>query len=170
MRSIASVLFLGLALLAAPPVQAQADFKLGPRVTADQGDISDAPGSSLAIGVDARVRSEDFPIQANGAFDYYPADDDLSFYTFDVNLVYLFTGDEQSATPYAGLGLGATRTASDLDVAGEAFDESNTELGVNLVGGVEFNLGGITPFVQGQFTNGEDIDRFAISGGLLFDL
>lgn len=168
--SIASALLLTVALLAAPQAQAQADFKLGPRLTADQGDISDADGSNLAFGVDARIRSEDFPIQGNGSFDYYPVDENLTLFTFDVNLVYLFIGEDQSFTPYAGLGLGATRISSEADVVGIEFAESSTELGVNLVGGAEFHLGGITPFAQAQFTNGEDVDRFGITGGLLFDL
>lgn len=147
--------------------QAQVLLKLGPRVTADQGDIADAPGRSLAIGIDGRVRLEDFPIQVDGSIDYYPKDEVLSIYTFDINLVYLFVSEDRSLTPYAGLGLSAARITSDADVGEGPFDASSTETGANIVGGIEYHLGRVMPFVQAQFTNGEDLDRFGVSGGLL---
>ncbi len=155
------------ALWAVPQAQAQAIVKLGPRLSLDLGDIADAAGSDGAIGVDARIRSENFPVQANGNFEYYPVDDNLTVQAFDLNAVFLFIAEDQTATPYAGLGLGIIRVLSDLDIEDGDFGDDDTELGTNFVGGVEFDLGLITPFLEAQFTNGDDIDRFGLSGGLL---
>lgn len=166
-RAVWTALALLVTLLAVPQAEAQAIVKLGPRLTIDLGDIADATGSDWALGADARVRSEDFPVQANGNIDYYPIDEDLTIQTFDVNVVFLFIAEEQSITPYAGLGLGVTRVSSDLDIGEDGFGD-DTELGTNFVGGVEFELGLLTPFLEAQFTNGDDIDRFGLSGGLLF--
>lgn len=64
-------------------------------------------------------------------------------------------------TRHAGTGIGTTSS--------EAGGVSDTDLGLNLVGGVEFEVGSIQPFVQSQFTIG-DLDRFGITGGLLVAL
>ena len=155
------------ALLVTPSTQAQAVVKVGPRLSVELGDIADAPGKDWALGVDARIRSEDFPVQANGSLEYDPASDNLTIFTFDANAVFMFDTEDQSITPYAGLGLGVIRVSSDVPSAGPGFDANNTELGTNFVGGAEFEAGFVTPFAQAQFTNGNDIDRFAVTGGLL---
>jgi opacity protein-like surface antigen len=156
-----------LMLLAAQPAQGQTIIKVGPRLTLDFGDITDASGDSWGYGGDVRLRSADYPIQANGSLDYYPAGENLTIVAFDVNAVYLFDAEDQAVMPYVGLGLGVVRVSSDIDVGDVDFGGDDTEAGVNLVGGVEFDMGFLTPFVQAQFTNGGDIDRFGITGGLL---
>lgn len=70
---------------------------------------------------------------------------------------------------YAGAGLGAA-FSSIRNVITEVEDNS-TELGLNLIGGVEFGgRGFITPFVQGRFTTLGDADRLALTGGVRFGL
>jgi hypothetical protein len=54
-----------------------------------------------------------------------------------------------------------------FDNGGGNFSSSDT--GINLVGGADFEVGTLQPFVQAQFTLG-DLDRFGITGGLLFAL
>lgn len=164
----ALALCLALTLLAAPMAHAQADVRIGPRLTVDMGDISDAPGSDFAIGADARVRATNVPFQLNGSFDYYSADEDLTFTTFDFNAVLPLASDEPSLVPYIGAGLGITRFSVDGEVGD--FSASETEVGLNLVGGVELYAGALTPFAQFQFTNGDDVDRFGLTGGILIDI
>lgn len=69
---------------------------------------------------------------------------------------------------FAGAGLGAAFSSIenvDLDI-----DESSTELGLNLLAGIQFGSGFTTPFVQGRYTTLGDADRLAVMGGVRFSL
>lgn len=140
-------------------------FKLGPRLTIDVGDLNDMYGGSFAIGADVRLRTPALPVQGNGSFDFYFADDPWTVWSIDLNAVYPFGVENEVFTPYAGAGLGITRISSDSDIA------DDTDIGLNIVGGAEFETGGrATPFVQLQATLAGDADRLGITGGLLFNL
>lgn len=168
MRCLVAFITVALILAVAFPLTAQAQmesssgFEIGPRVTIDVGDIEE-----VALGADVRYdlsENVDAPIQLAGAFDYYFAGDqggtDVTIYTIDLNAHYVFP-TEETFSPYAGGGLGITSS--------EFGDNSNTDTGLNVVGGVEFDTGTLQPFVQGQITIG-DLDRIGITGGLLFAL
>lgn len=141
-------------------------FKLGPRVTIGVGDINnDVYGGSFAIGADLRLRTPALPVQGNGSFDFYFADDPWTVWSIDLNAVYPFGVDNEVFTPYAGAGLGITQFSADGDAA------DDTDIGINIVGGAEFETGGsVTPFAQLQATVAGDADRLGITGGLLFNL
>ncbi|WP_119843021.1 outer membrane protein [Salinibacter ruber] len=144
-------------------------FKIGPRITLSLGDISDAFGGDAAVGADVRYQFADFPIQGNGAFDFYFADEDVTVFTVDVNTFYVFDVGE-TLIPYAGAGLGFSNISFDVDTGFGSFSEDTTEIGLNLVGGTELMTGGsFTPFAQAQVTVG-DLSRFGLTGGLLFAL
>lgn len=142
---------------------AESTFKIGPRITLDVGDISDAYDGTFALGADARYRPVGIPLGGTAAFDYYFAADEFTVYTLDLNLI-LPIEMEASYAPYIGLGLGHTNVSSDIE---NQFGGSDT--GFNLVGGAEFETGNLQPFVQAQLTLG-DLTRFGITGGLLFAL
>jgi len=75
---------------------------------------------------------------------------------------------ELSFRPYVGAGIALTRATVELDVAGVGSGEnSNTEAGINLIGGLTFPTNNLKPFVQVQVTIG-DPDLFSLVGGLLF--
>jgi len=160
-----ATIVVALLFFALPTQDAQAQVKLGPRVVLSVGDISDA-GGDFGIGADVRFLAGDLPVTFNGAFDYYFVDnefnDDLSIFTIDFNALYMFGIDNEAFTPYAGGGLGITRSS--------ASGFSNSEVNLNIIGGAEFPLDSFTPFVQAQFGVGGDVDRFNIAGGLLFNL
>ena len=97
---------------------------------------------------------------------FYPAGENLSFTTFDANAVYVVETEESAIAPYLGAGVGVT--AEDTGPA-VGFNQSD-EISLNLVGGLEFEVGGANPFVQAQYTTGDALSRFGVSGGLLFDI
>jgi hypothetical protein len=174
-----ATLFVALLFLAIPTQDAHAQVKLGPRVVLSVGDISDA-GGDFGIGADVRFLAGDLPVTFNGAFDYYFVEDQpvgngnevgRSIFTIDFNALYMFGVDNQAFTPYAGGGLGITRSSRDDYETGGGTVEgfSDTEIGLNIIGGAEFPLESLTPFVQAQIGVG-GVDRFNIAGGLLFNL
>lgn len=161
-------------LAAAVPLSSQAQFKVGPRATIDVSDID-----AFAIGGDVRydLSQVEAPIQLSGAFDYYFADDVVigteevsqTIFTVDLNGHYMIP-TEGAIAPYAGAGIGITSVSFDIDTPIGNVGGDDTDIGLNLVGGIEFQAGSVRPFAQGQFTVGGDFDRFGITGGILFAL
>ncbi len=154
-------------LLAPQQADAQVSVEVGPRLGLDVGDIEE-----LFIGADGRIASADLPVVINPAFDYYFVEDvtifgtefNQSVVTFDINALYEFGVDNQAFTPYAGGGLGSIR--SSIEANGES--ESETEIGLNIVGGAQFETGNLRPFVQAKINVGSDVTLFGVMGGLLF--
>lgn len=140
-------------------------FKIGPRLTLDVGDISDAYDGTVALGADARYHPASFPVSGSVAFDYYFAADNVAVYTVDVNALYPIETDA-SFSPYVGAGIGFTDVSFDT---GTGVNVGGSETGFNLVGGAEFEVGAVQPFAQAQVTLG-DLTRIGITGGLLFSL
>jgi opacity protein-like surface antigen len=136
----------------------EVNWKLGPRFTADAGDIDD-----VALGGALRVGSPSFPVQGSGAFDLYLSDGGATVFTVDLN-GQIPIEVEPWFLPYVGAGLGITRAS------GSAGGESTTDLGFNLMGGAEVDLRVVNPFVQAQVTLGDQIDRLGITGGVLIDI
>lgn len=175
MKTLSSIAALAFVLAVALPLPSSAQtssesaFKLGPRITLSLGDISDVYGGDVAIGADVRYQFAEFPVQGAAAFDFYFADEDITVFTIDVNAVYPLEVGETLA-PYVGAGLGYTNISVDVDTQFGSFSGDTSDTGLNLVGGTEFVTGGsLTPFVQAQFTVG-DLDRFGLTGGILFAL
>lgn len=161
--SLVLLCIVALAMVVAPAYgqvdrSAEVNWKIGPRFTADAGDIDD-----VALGGTLRVRSPSFPIQGSGAFDLYLSESDATTFTVDLN-AHIPIEVERWFLPYAGAGLGITR------VSGGAGDGSTTDLGFNLLGGAEVDLRVVNPFVQAQVTLGDQIDRLGITGGILIDI
>lgn len=139
---------------------------MGPRATIDVGDIEE-----FTIGGDVRydLSQVDAPIQLSGALDFYFAEEDVTIFTVDLNGHYVFP-TEGTISPYAGAGLGITSVSVDVDTPSGSFGADDSDVGLNLVGGIEFQAGSVRPFAQGQFTVGGDFDRFGLTGGVLFAL
>ena len=182
LRGILSSLLIAAFLAVASPLAAwaqmesESSFKVGPRATVALNDISEF-GGDFAIGGDVRYDlsgNVDAPIHLSGALDFYFVEDqtvgtlpdqsggsDASAFTVDLNGLYVFQ-TEGAFSPYAGAGLGIVRTSvSSL---------SDTDVGLNLAGGAEYEAGLIRPFAQAQFSLGGDFTRFGITGGVLFSL
>jgi hypothetical protein len=168
---VAAIFFLAAAFPLASQAQMEPEstFEVGPRATLDLGDISDLYDGTFAIGGDVRYESAEFPVKGSGAFDFYFAQENTTVFTVDVNVLYPIDAGE-SIAPYVGAGLGYTDVSVDVDTQLGNISGGASDTGLNLVGGAEFETGGsLTPFAEAQFTLG-DLDRFGITGGVLFEL
>lgn len=153
---------LGGALLVPMSAEAQTGLKVGPRLGIPLGDLD--PGSSLFLGLDARAHGTGLPVVPNASIDYYLTDRDaVSYLAIDLNALYEFGISNQQFTPYAGGGLGITHVS--VDALG-----SDTDVGLNLVGGARFPLSSVEPFVQFNAMIGTESERLGLTGGILFNL
>lgn len=171
MKRLAFTLAVGLLFVCAVPSNIQAQsFELGPRATISVGDISDA-GGDFGLGADARVGLSGIPVDGNAAFTYFFADNTV--WTFDLSVVYPFPVSGP-VSPYAGAGVGITGfeqvTVTANRTGTTTQSETTTDTALNIVGGVKFNAGGLTPFAEVNVGVGGDIDRFGLTGGLLFGI
>jgi len=167
---VASV-FLALAFVVPTSTQAQTSVQLGPRLGLPLGDFSDA--TSLYFGADLRAHTDALPVVPNASFDYYLTDTDgFSVFAIDLNALYEFGVDNEAFTPYAGGGLAITRSSSDFTnpATGRTVSSSNSDVGLNIVGGARFPLESVEPFAQLNATLGGDGQRLGLTGGLLFNL
>lgn len=167
MKKLASfILLIAFAFLLTPQqATAQTEIEVGPRLGIDVGDASDI-GGDFFIGAEGRITPEAFPVSINPSIDYYFVDvDGYSLLTFDINALYEFGVDNEAFTPYAGGGLGFVRSSVDFGELGSA---SNTEVGLNLVGGAAFETGSVKPFAQAKVNVGSDFTLLNLMGGLLF--
>ena len=161
--------FVGLGLEQA---QAQTQIEIGPRLGLDiAGDVEE-----FFIGADSRFAVAGLPVLLNATFDWYFVDEpflqditgtdvDVSFFQLSFNALYEFGVDNETFSPYAGAGIGLNRSSVSVGNA----DASDTEFGVNLIGGATFGFGSLKPFAQAQISFGTP-DLFTIGGGLLFSI
>lgn len=145
------------------PINAQgASIEIGPRAGIDVGgDLKDP-----FIGVEARIGTESLPVVINPVFDYYFVGSGVTFMQISANALYDFDISNSQIEPYAGAGLGISRTSVDLGTFGSS---SSTNVGLNLIGGAAFTAGNLKPFAQAQLTLG-DANLFTLAGGLLFSV
>lgn len=159
-----AALLLGGALTLPMSSEAQG-LKVGPRLGIPLGTLSDA--SSVFVGADARLQVPALPIVPQASFDYYLMDaDNVSVYTVDINALYEFPLPNPMFKPYAGAGIGITGSSVDTQLG----TQSDTDAGLNLVGGARFPLSTIEPFVQlnAVVTGDSDEPRVGLAGGILF--
>ncbi len=163
-RFASLVLLLALMASGAPPARAQVRLDVAPRLGFDLvGDVEE-----FFLGVDARIGLVALPVLLNPAFDYYFTEGNLNVYQFSINALYPL--QYPGMRPYLGGGIGISRISIGRDGRRPgAFDRSDTDVGLNFIGGVVFRTGNLRPFVQGQITFG-DLDLFTVAGGLLFRL
>jgi opacity protein-like surface antigen len=103
------------------------------------------------------------------SFDYYFVDNNIGdekFYELNANLAYTFP--TEAVRPYIGAGAGIARETFNTDF----FDDSQTELGFNVLGGLKFGSGRVNPFAEVRYViySGDETfpNRFVITGGILF--
>ena len=88
--------------------------------------------------------------------------DNVDYFEINGDVVYNFTvGPESPVLPFAFGGLNIARTSNDF--------VSNTDIGLNLGGGVNFVAGSLAPFAGAKFELQDDT-FFVIFGGIGFTL
>ena len=174
MKRLAFALTVSLLFVFAIPANTQAQsFKIGPRATVSLGDISDV-GGDFGIGANARVGVPTLPVDGDAAFTYYFADDPFTVWSFDINALYPLPLENPAFSPYVGAGVAITSFDNEQTVQNPfgggttTVGSSTTDTALNLVGGVEFSAGALSPFLEANLGVGGDIDRFGITGGLLY--
>lgn len=129
------------------------DFGIGGRVTGDV-DVFDQSESSA-------LRS----LRGIGQFLYYPDPicDSCNAWEINLNGALPVTISGSDADFYAGAGLNIANFSSD---AGSGFSDGDTEVGVNLIGGLNFNLGNLAAFTEAGIRL-EGSEQFVFGGGLV---
>lgn len=131
------------------------------------GDTDFGLGARIIVDLDGVVAG----FEAVGSFDYFfPSDDfgaDLTYWEANANLVYRIDTAGELLTPYAGAGFTYTRFEASTRVLGAEVSGNETSAGINLLGGLMFNLAGVTPFIEGKIEAGGG-EQFVASAGVRF--
>jgi hypothetical protein len=152
-------LALAAALLGVPAAaQAQGGATLGPQLVYHD-DFDFGIGAALTVsadGIDPRV---DF--MADFAW-FFPGREGLSYFELNGNLLYDFTLEGSTATPFALAGLNLASWSYDAGFGPGNGGGDNTELGLNLGGGIKFDAGTFRPMigVRLQIEGGEGVVIF----------
>lgn len=157
MRESLLVAFLAGFLGLAGPKEADAQVRIGPQLNF---------GSEQHVGLGGRVTAQfQSPRELGfiGSFDVFfpdePHGEDRSYWEINANLAYWFRVRSTSVHPYAGGGLNIAHASRD--------GASDTDAGLNLLGGSAFGARRVRPFVElrVELAGG---DQFVITGGVLF--
>lgn len=121
-------------------------------------------GTETDFGIGGRIHYDlgtTAPLEFQGAFDLFFPDGPADYWEINGNLWYnLPTSSGSTALPYLGGGLNIGH------VSANGFDD--TELGVNLGGGVKFGFTNTIPFLEARVTLGGIDEQLVIGGGVLF--
>ncbi len=148
-----ALLFFG--LVAARPVQAQTPWELGPLVGVN------LDNDELLLGAVARIPLTSLPITLNPGFEFYPGFDPGSLFVVNFDVQYELNAE--SLEPYVGGGISWARASN----AGT----SNSDVGLNLKGGLVFNPESRTrPYVEAALNFGGGNESLIFRGGLLFTI
>lgn len=119
-----------------------------------------------AVGINLRG---DIPVTEEidvvPGFIYY-FESDVNIFEFNANGHYNFEAGD-IVQPYALAGLNVSHVDYDLEVFGRDLDD--TDIGLNLGGGVNFELGSINTFAEGRLLLG-GFEDFSITAGVLFPI
>jgi len=136
-----------------------------------QASYGDDTDFGLGVRLTSSLRSlfPRTPIAFHGSFDYFFPDEggsgvDLTYWEINPNVVYLVPVRNSTLGPYVGGGLNIAYASVDVGFG----SESDTELGLNLVGGLQFGTATrLRPYVEVRLTVSGG-DQFVLTGGLLF--
>lgn len=162
---IRSTIIAAAALMLAVPATGTAQVSLGPQLSWG-GDTDIGIGGRVLVGVESLPRWDFI-----GTFDVFFPDDgpnnDVSYWEANGNLAYNFViEDAESIFPYVGGGLNIGRVSNEFD---DGSDVSNTDLGINLLGGTQFEAASVIPFVEIRLLiEGAPDGQVVLTGGVLF--
>ena len=142
----------GISVGAAASYGEDSDFGVGPRV-------------SLAIP------AGDLGLSLVGSFDYFfPSEDgldaDVTWSELSGNLVLDIPAGEGAIAPYVGAGINYAEASVSASTDFFGFSASESEVGVNLLGGLRFGSAGPSPFLEGRYSTATE--QIAVSVGVQF--
>ena len=138
-----------------------------------------APASALDLGIQggyggdldwyigARAEFETAFILKNarmvGDFDYFFPGGNFNYYEFDLNYLWPMTtlAENTDSNLYIGAGLNVGAGKPDNG-------DTNWSIGMNVLGGVSYDLGERSAFLEGGYTFFSDYDQWHIGTGFLF--
>ena len=119
--------------------------------------------NSLDFGIGARFITDFHEVadrvQLIGTFDYFFPGGGLTYWELNGNLVYEFPVRRSKLKPYLGAGLNLAHSS--------AGGSSDSKLGLNLVGGINFRGESLKPFVESKIEI-RDGGPFVVSAGFRF--
>ena len=143
LRTAFFALFL-VGLVAAPPVQAQSPWEVGPHLGVN------LENDEILLGAVGRLNLSSLPITLNPGFEFYPGLDGGSLFALNFDVQYQL--EAETVEPYVGGGISWARFSPDGGT-------SSSDAGLNLKGGVSFNPASRThPYVEAvlNFANGSE--------------
>jgi opacity protein-like surface antigen len=145
-------------------------FKLGGALgaTVPLGDFGDGADLGFHVGGLIEYKPTSIPVNLRGEITYNRnglksdffsdqdpifdnVDGDFSMVNFIGNLLFPFGDAASTARPYAIGGIGLYRMKASAEFAGVDISDTQTKFGLNVGGGVTFNLSGFETFVEARF-------------------
>lgn len=169
-RILVGLVALGCVAAAGPAAAQQARFG---------GQLSLAEDQDLGIGPRIQVELPQAlsGLHFIGSFDLFFSDDielagvgtaDQDYWEINANVAYGFEiVGLPGVEPYVGAGLNFAHLSVDFETPGVDESETDTRAGLNLLGGAQFPLTGITPFAEIRFEieGGEQVP--VLTGGFM---
>ena len=170
MKHLSLAAIAAILLLAVPSAHAQGTIGAGVH------GLYDLDLESFGIGAQARAGANlgGFSLVINPSLEYFFTDDEenVSTSAFGANVDLLYQiGDQYVTTfqPYFGAGLGIRRYSVEVDSPLGDLDGSETDLGLNLIGGATFGGGPIQPFARATIAI-MDGTPIVLKAGILFGI
>jgi opacity protein-like surface antigen len=164
-RTILAASLLGLVAASAAQAQQPAAerMRFGAQVSFASDDVDFGVGAHLDYPMNRLFNNA--PIFAQVGLDVFFPGNDVTYLELNWNALYKFRIQNSPLAPYAGAGLNFAYAKTGGGCSGDC---SNSDLGLNLVGGMQFpNAGRLLPFVQVRLELGGG-ELFVLTGGIHF--
>ena len=151
----------------AAPAQAQARFGVQANI-ADDADFGIGVRGQFGLGEALNAEGGLSDLIGVVSFDFYPdcGPADCTYWEINGNALYPVRIEGSELAPYFGGGLNIAHISFDSGVVG-ADDVSDTDLGLNVLGGLNLDLGGLGTFVEAKIELGGG-EQFVLTFGALF--
>lgn len=149
-----------LAVIALTPSLSQGQATLGPTLAwNDDFDLG------IGVQLEAALPTLGTGLGLMADFVLYFPDDPIDYFEFNGNLTYDFPLQNSTAVPFVLSGLNFARVSIDSP----GIDVSDTEVGLNVGGGIRFDAGKVRPTLGGKFVIG-GVETFSLFATLPFKL
>ncbi len=158
----------GLALLGSTAADLRAQTRFGVQASFGSDDVNFGIGGRATFNLRSLIKTPGF--EGIASFDYFfpdePAGVDGTYWEINGNLGYTIPNVKGNVAPYVGGGLNIAHASVTVTGFGSG---SDTEVGLNLLGGVKFKsrTSRLAPFVEARVELGGG-EIFVLTGGVVF--